>query len=129
MYQPNISPDIYKTFKGNGIDIGGGDAAVSSIIAKSELVSNIICLEISENTVEKWHPQVIKFILGNDSHKVRSVIGDFDNLELKDRLRCSFIAYYCKHRDDLIIYGLRSYYVASGLNIWLSSPCRLNIFV
>ena len=103
----NISPDIYKTFKGNGIDIGGGDAAVSSIIAKSELVSNIICLEISENTVEKWHPQIIKFILGNDSDKVRSVIGDFDNLELKDSTLDFAISWDSIHHSNNPIKTLR----------------------
>ena len=79
-----LSNQVFKALSGNGIDLGGGVGSVSSVVAKSELVQSIICLEITENAVKKCHPIVIKEVLGDKANKVKSVIGDFDNLQLED---------------------------------------------
>jgi len=78
-----ISKTLYKSLTGKGIDIGGGIGSVSSVVAKSNLVEEIICLEITENAVIKCQPIIKENILGLNSHKVISVIGDFNNLQLE----------------------------------------------
>tara|TARA_Y100001958_G_scaffold112268_1_gene79594 strand:+ start:3255 stop:4091 length:837 start_codon:yes stop_codon:yes gene_type:complete len=99
----NLFPKVYQSLQGFGIDIGGGVASVSSVVAKSNLVKNIICLEITENCVTKCHPIVINKILGRDSLKVSSVIGDFDNLELDDKSLNFAIAWDALHHSNNVV--------------------------
>tara|TARA_B100001093_G_scaffold511743_1_gene580290 strand:+ start:7783 stop:8619 length:837 start_codon:yes stop_codon:yes gene_type:complete len=96
----NLSSTVQLSLKGRGIDIGGGVGSVSSVVAKSNSVKEIICLEITENCVKKCHPVVIEEILGNQSNKVSSVIGDFDNLELNDNSLDFAIAWDALHHSN-----------------------------
>jgi ubiquinone/menaquinone biosynthesis C-methylase UbiE len=95
-----ISNKVYGALKGTGIDLGGGVGSVSSVVAKSQLVETITCLEITENCVIKCHPIVISEILGSDKNKVKSVIGDFDNLEIEDNSLDFAIAWDAIHHSN-----------------------------
>lgn len=96
----SLSSTVQLSLQGRGIDIGGGVGSVSSVVAKSNFVKEIICLEITENCVKKCHPVVIEEILGNQSNKVSSVIGDFDNLELNDNSLDFAIAWDALHHSN-----------------------------
>lgn len=77
-------PKANELIHGVGIDLGGGVGCISSTLAKNENIEKIYCVEISEATVKLCHPIVKKKILENNTSKVQSVIGDFDQLELPD---------------------------------------------
>lgn len=101
-----ISKDLYSCFIGKGIDLGGGIGSVSSVIAKSEIVENIICLELAENCVKYCHPKVIKSILKDNSNKVTSVVGEFDNIELEENSLDFAIAWDSFHHSNNLIQTL-----------------------
>tara|TARA_B100000929_G_scaffold194689_1_gene154379 strand:- start:189 stop:1022 length:834 start_codon:yes stop_codon:yes gene_type:complete len=77
-------PNVEKLFHGIGIDLGGGVSLISSCIMKIFDPQKIFCIEIVEEAVRKCHQSVQKFILGSNTDKITSVIGDFDHLELED---------------------------------------------
>ena len=76
--------NIYDSFKGLGVDLGGGIGLVSSVIAKKKNVKNVYCVEIVKNAVEFCQPKIKKKVLGINFKKVISVNGSFDELNLKD---------------------------------------------
>lgn len=102
-----LSNNIFTKLSGNGIDLGGGVGSVSSVVALSQLVDNIICLEITRNCVIKCHPIVISKILGDRRSKVSSVIGDFDNLNLEDKSLDFAIAWDAMHHSIDIVKTLK----------------------
>ena len=73
---------FWASFKGEGVDLGGGVGCVSSVVAQSPENKKIYCLDAVENAVKKCHPIVKNEILKKNAHKVISVIGDFDNINL-----------------------------------------------
>ena len=75
-------PYAWDSFHGQGIDLGGGVACISSTIACKESVENIICVEVTEDVVRLCQPVVISTILGSEQQKVTPCIGDFNNLHL-----------------------------------------------
>ena len=72
------------SIKGDGIDLGGGPGIISSSLAASKNVNKVYCCEMVENAVRYCHPIVKKKLLGDKFDKVISVVGDFNNLQLKD---------------------------------------------
>lgn len=79
-----LLPRAQESFNGRGIDLGGGIGCVSSLIAKSDKVKDIHCIEYTEDLVKICQPILKKSILGDRANKVISVVGDFNNLELPD---------------------------------------------
>ena len=77
-------PNAWDMMKGIGIDLGGGVGCISSTIAQKETVKKIFCVELVEDVVKLCQPIVKKNILGENSDKVSSVVGSFDNLKLED---------------------------------------------
>lgn len=77
-------PEGWESFYGRGIDLGSGVGCISATIAKKEQVKKIYCVELVESVVTLCQPIVISKILGDQKDKVVSVIGDFDNLDIKD---------------------------------------------
>jgi ubiquinone/menaquinone biosynthesis C-methylase UbiE len=77
-------PDAWESFKGRGIDLGSGVGCISATIATKEEVKKIYSLELVESVVSLCQPIVINKILGKNSDKVISVMGDFDHLKIKD---------------------------------------------
>ena len=78
-------PEAWESFKGKGVDLGSGVGCISATIARRESVKKIYSLEVVESVVTLCQPIVINKILKPDQRgKVISVIGDFDNLSLKD---------------------------------------------
>ena len=98
-----MSDQIYGALNGSGIDLGGGVGSVSSSVAKSESVESIICLEITENCVKECHPIVIPEILKDKHTKVKSVIGDFDNLKLPSCSLDFAIAWDSIHHSNNVV--------------------------
>jgi ubiquinone/menaquinone biosynthesis C-methylase UbiE len=76
--------NIYDSFKGSGVDLGGGIGLVSSVIAKKKNIKNVYCVEIVKNAVKFCQPKIKKKVLGKNFKKVISVNGSFDELNLKD---------------------------------------------
>lgn len=70
--------------EGVGIDLGGGVALLSSVVAKSPKVLKIYCIELAQHLVQEISPRVIKHTLGVNSSKVQLVVGSFDHLNLGD---------------------------------------------
>jgi SAM-dependent methyltransferase len=75
-------PGVVDTFRGVGVDLGGGVGCISASIATFPSVDRIYCVEIVESAVTLAHPVVVGTILGPARSKVVSVVGDFDRLEL-----------------------------------------------
>ena len=80
----NIIPKSSELIHGTGIDLGGGIGCISSTLAKRNTVDKIYCVELVEDAVKLCHTIVKQEILKEEKHKVISVIGDYDNLELED---------------------------------------------
>ena len=80
----NIIPKSSELIHGTGIDLGGGIGCISSTLAKRNAVDKIYCVELVEDAVKLCHTIVKQEILKVEKHKVISVIGDFDNLELEN---------------------------------------------
>ena len=76
-------PGAWEAFNGQGIDLGGGVACISSTIATKPNVQSIYCVEISEDVVTFCHPIVTKTVLQDERTKVISVIGDFNHLQVE----------------------------------------------
>jgi len=79
-----LIPLVKESVKGIGVDLGGGVGCVSSVLAKRNEVNSIYCVEYAEDLVKLCHPIIKKGILEEKISKVISVVGDFNNLELKD---------------------------------------------
>lgn len=94
--------DIWKYFSGIGIDLGGGIGLVSSVIAKNNNVKKIYCLDVVKNAVKKCQPIFIKKILGKKYKKVISVLGSFNNLEIKNLSIDFCIAWDAMHHSNNI---------------------------
>ena len=73
---------FWSSFKGIGVDLGGGVGCVSSVVAQSPDNEKVYCVEVVKNAVVKCQPIVKRGILKKKSNKVVSVIGDFDNISL-----------------------------------------------
>ena len=80
----NIIPISSGLIHGVGIDLGGGVGGISSTLARRDSVDKIYCVELVEDAVKLCHKIVKQEILKNEEHKVVSVVGDYDNLELED---------------------------------------------
>jgi ubiquinone/menaquinone biosynthesis C-methylase UbiE len=94
-----LIPNSVNRLQGAGIDLGGGVGSVSSAVAGSQSVEEIICLEVTENCVKHCHEIVISSILGKSSYKVRSVIGDFNKIKLKNSVLDFAIAWDAMHHS------------------------------
>ena len=79
-----LLPHAWEGFRGHGVDLGGGIACVSSLIAKKDEVQSIHCVEYTEDLVKLCQPVLKQAILGDKKDKIISVVGDFNNLELPD---------------------------------------------
>lgn len=79
-----LIPKAWESIKGVGLDLGGGVACISSILAKKEEVEKIYCVEYTEELVKLCQPIMKQAILKDRMDKVISVVGDFNNLELPE---------------------------------------------
>lgn len=95
-----LIPDAWESLYGRGIDLGSGVGCISSAVALKENVKKIFSLEVVENVVSLCQPIIIKTILKKNSHKVISVIGDFDNLELKGNSLDFAISWFSMHHSN-----------------------------
>jgi SAM-dependent methyltransferase len=78
-------PEAWESFKGQGIDLGSGVGCISATIARRSEVRKIYSVEVVESVVTLCQPIVINKILKPDQReKVIPVIGDFDNLKIRD---------------------------------------------
>mgnify|MGYP006111629425 CR=1 FL=1 len=80
----NIILKSSESIHGTGIDLGGGVGCISSTLATRDSVDKIYCIDIVSDAVKLCQPIVKEEILKERKHKVVSVIGDYDNLELED---------------------------------------------
>lgn len=93
-------PEAWETFKGKGIDLGSGVGCISATIAKRFEVKKIYSVEVVESVVTLCQPIVINKILGPDFRdKVVSVIGDFDNLNLRDGSLDFIVSWFSMHHS------------------------------
>ena len=102
-----MNREIWESFKGVGLDVGGGVGLVSSIIAKKINVKKIYCVEIVKNAVLKCQPIIKKKILKTKKDKVISVLGSFDNIELTKSSVDFLIAWDSLHHSSNILKTLK----------------------
>ena len=102
-----LDAQIYKQFKGTGVDLGGGIGLFSSIIAKKKEVMKIFCVEIVKNAVSICHPIVKKKVLKKDYNKVHSVVGDYNKLNLKNNSIDFCIAFDSMHHSTDVVKTLK----------------------
>lgn len=79
-----IEPVVWESFRGDGIDLDGGVGCVTSAVARSPVVSSVLCLELVEDAVRLCQPIVFAELDEAQRAKVSSVIGDFDHLEVEE---------------------------------------------
>jgi ubiquinone/menaquinone biosynthesis C-methylase UbiE len=94
-----IIPGAWKNFAGKGIDLGGGVGLISSTIAKRNEVEQIYCVELVEDVVRLCQPIVAQRVLGERMHKVISVIGDFDRINLPDNSLDFAVCWFSMHHS------------------------------
>ena len=98
-----LDNNIFNSLKGVGVDLGGGISLLSSIIAKKKEVNKVYCVEIVKNAVVYCQPIIKKKVLNKRYDKVISVIGSFDELNLKNDSIDFCIAWDAMHHSrDLI---------------------------
>ena len=102
-----LDHDVWKNIKGIGVDLGGGIGLVSSTIAKKKNIKKIYCIDIVKNAVTKCQPIIKKKILNNKSKKVLSVIGSFDELNLKNNSIDFCIGWDSMHHSTNIMKTLK----------------------
>lgn len=89
---------------GVGLEVGGGPATFSSILAKRSAVQKMYDVEVCRPIVELLAPRITDFILDNQSDKVVAVIGDFDHMELADSsVDFIFDFFSLHHSNDLSV--------------------------
>lgn len=89
---------------GVGLEVGGGPATFSSILAKRPAVQKMYGVEVCQPIVELLAPKTADFILGGQSDKVTAVVGDFDHMELPEgSVDFIFDFFSLHHSNDLII--------------------------
>jgi ubiquinone/menaquinone biosynthesis C-methylase UbiE len=79
----SLVPGAWDSFYGIGIDLGGGVGCISSTIASKSEVEKLYCVELVDDVVRLCHPIVKKEILKEKEHKVISVVGDYNQLQLE----------------------------------------------
>lgn len=93
-------PFAWESFRGTGVDLGSGVGCISSTIALRDSVKKIYSLELVESVVSLCQPIVINKILKPaQRNKVVSVIGDFDNLALKDNSLNFAVSWFSMHHS------------------------------
>lgn len=93
-------PLAWESFKGTGIDLGSGVGCISSTIALKDSVKKIYSLELVESVVTLCQPIVINKILKPALRKkVISVIGDFDNLAVKNSSLNFAVSWFSMHHS------------------------------
>ncbi len=105
-----LLPNAWESFKGKGIDLGGGIGCVSSIIAKKDEVESIHCVEYTEDLVRLCQPVMKQAILGDKKDKIISVVGDFNNLELPDNSLDFAVSWDSMHHSYDLIHTLKECY-------------------
>jgi len=94
---------IWRNLKGLGADLGGGIGLLSSVIAKKKDIKKIYCVEVVKNAVTKCQPRIKKKILDKKAKKVISVLGSFDNIELKKSSLDFCIAWDAMHHSENLV--------------------------
>ncbi len=102
-----INKKVWNSLKYNGADLGGGVGVVSSVIAKKKIINKIYCVEPVENAVTKCQPIIKNKILNKDKYKVVSVLGTFDNIELKKSSLDFCIAWDAMHHSSNLLKTLK----------------------
>jgi ubiquinone/menaquinone biosynthesis C-methylase UbiE len=103
----NIIPKSSELIHGKGIDLGGGVGCISSTLAKKNNVEKIYCVELVEDAVKLCQPIVKQEILKERKHKVISVIGDFDNLELENSSLDFAVSWDSMHHSNDLVKTLK----------------------
>lgn len=86
---------------GTGIDLGSGTGVGACILSKTEKITKIFALEISEQFVIQIMPKVFEDF-NADTKKIQRVVGDFNKLELPDNsLDFIFDLDSLHHSEDL----------------------------
>ncbi len=91
---------LRKKIAGIGLEVGSGPAALSSVLAKKQVVEKIYALEVCEPIVKILMPKVVYHVLGDSEEKVIGVIGDFDNLELPDSFVDFIFDFFSLHHSS-----------------------------
>jgi ubiquinone/menaquinone biosynthesis C-methylase UbiE len=92
-----------KKIKGVGLEVGAGPGFFSAVLADNKKVEKIYAVEVCENIVTELMPVIADFVLGKKkSEKVVGVVGEFNNLELKDNsVDFVFDFFSLHHSNDL----------------------------
>jgi len=95
-----LIPLAWEAIKGVGVDLGAGVGCVSATLSLKDDVKKIYSVEVVENVVKLCQPIVIKKILKEKTNKVISVVGDFDNLQLKDNSIDFAVSWFSMHHSN-----------------------------
>lgn len=93
-------PGAWESLRGIGIDLGAGVGCISSTIALKNNVKKIYSLEVVEDVIRLCQPIVINKILKSKNHKVISVAGSFNNIELEDNSLDFAVAWHSIHHSN-----------------------------
>lgn len=71
-------------FEGEILEIGAGSTWFGSELSKLEAVKKVYCLDLSEKIIREIAPKVREYLKADDS-KIVPVVGDFYNLDFKEK--------------------------------------------
>jgi ubiquinone/menaquinone biosynthesis C-methylase UbiE len=72
-------------FKGTILEIGAGSCWFSSELSKLDSVNKIYCLDFSERIIKDIAPGIMNYLKAN-TNKIIPVVGDFYNLDFKEKM-------------------------------------------
>lgn len=95
-----LIPGAWESIYGTGVDLGSGVGCISTTLALKDKVKKIYSVEVVKSVVELCQPIVKKKILKEKAYKVISVVGDFDNLKLRDNSIDFAVSWFSMHHSD-----------------------------
>lgn len=86
-------------FRGKVIEVGAGTGLTSCEISHFDETDEVYCLDYDNNTVENLMPLVQRSLRAN-AHKIRRVIGSYNNMDIVDNYFDAVVAVGSMHHSE-----------------------------
>jgi ubiquinone/menaquinone biosynthesis C-methylase UbiE len=87
-------------FYGDVLEVGAGSCWFGSELSKLDSVRKVYCLDFSEKIITNVSPKIIDY-LGADKDKMVLVMGDFYNLDFKEKFDMVVVDAALHHIEDM----------------------------
>ena len=97
------------SYAGDAADLGSGTGIGATILSTVQEITKIYAIEYSEEFVQKMMPVVFSDF-GAKAEKIIRVVGDFNNLKLKDSSLMVLLEIHSFHHSENLEYTLKECY-------------------